>query len=217
MISRRLKTIASFVNKNDKVVDIGTDHGLLAIFLYKNKLCSSIIASDVNDNALRSAKVNIRANKLEEEIPTIISDGFSNLDMKLIDTAVIAGMGRTTISNIIDNSKSNYVKKYIIQTNNEHAMLRKYMDRRGLFLNREIVLKERNKFYIIMEFIKSDKKNSKQELEFGLVNGSYRDYYTHVLLQNSIILNRIPRKKIILRAKQKKYNNNIKKIIKKCA
>lgn len=38
-LSKRLEVVASFVNDNSKVIDIGCDHGLLSIYLvnkYKN-------------------------------------------------------------------------------------------------------------------------------------------------------------------------------------
>ena len=36
-ISKRLKSIVSFVDKDDSVVDVGCDHGLLSIYLVENK------------------------------------------------------------------------------------------------------------------------------------------------------------------------------------
>ena len=56
-LSKRLETVASFIDKKDKsVIDIGCDHGLLSIFLAEKYQNLNIIASDVNDNALESAK-----------------------------------------------------------------------------------------------------------------------------------------------------------------
>ena len=51
MNSLRLKTVASFINQDDKVVDIGCDHAYLSIYLIKNKFCKKVIASDINENA----------------------------------------------------------------------------------------------------------------------------------------------------------------------
>ena len=55
-ISKRLELIASFIPDNSKVIDIGCDHGLLDIYLYQNKKNISIIASDINEQALNNAK-----------------------------------------------------------------------------------------------------------------------------------------------------------------
>ena len=38
MVSKRLKFISSLINKDDKILDIGTDHALLPIYLVKNNI-----------------------------------------------------------------------------------------------------------------------------------------------------------------------------------
>ena len=57
MINKKLKAIASFINKHDTVIDIGCDHAYLAIYLKENKLCKNVYASDINQNALNIAKL----------------------------------------------------------------------------------------------------------------------------------------------------------------
>ena len=49
-IRKRLKAIASLVEKGSKVIDVGCDHALLDIYLtlYNSNEC---IASDINKNA----------------------------------------------------------------------------------------------------------------------------------------------------------------------
>ena len=41
MVSNRLKSLAKFVNINDKVIDVGCDHALLDIYLIKNNVTLS--------------------------------------------------------------------------------------------------------------------------------------------------------------------------------
>ena len=62
-LSKRLLTIANLIDDNSKVADIGCDHGLVSIYLAMNKQNISIIASDINQNALDNAIKNI--NKYE--------------------------------------------------------------------------------------------------------------------------------------------------------
>ena len=50
-LSKRLESIAKYINEDASIADIGCDHALLDIFLaikYKNL---KIIASDINKNA----------------------------------------------------------------------------------------------------------------------------------------------------------------------
>ncbi|MFA6940089.1 MAG: tRNA (adenine(22)-N(1))-methyltransferase TrmK, partial [Clostridiaceae bacterium] len=47
-ISKRLIAIAEKVDKCKTVLDIGTDHGYIPIYLIKNNICNNVIASDIN-------------------------------------------------------------------------------------------------------------------------------------------------------------------------
>ena len=68
MISKRLKSIAGLINKTDNVADIGCDHGLLGIHLIKSNKLNHIIISDINENALKQAKKNVKKYKLTDKI-----------------------------------------------------------------------------------------------------------------------------------------------------
>ena len=59
-LSPRLETIANLVPVNSNVIDVGCDHALLDIYLYENNISNKIIASDINPNALKNAKENIK-------------------------------------------------------------------------------------------------------------------------------------------------------------
>ena len=58
-LSKRLASIASNIDKEDKVVDIGCDHGYLSIYLKAVNGNKVVIATDINENALNMAKKNI--------------------------------------------------------------------------------------------------------------------------------------------------------------
>ena len=55
-ISKRLKAVADFINDKEKIIDIGCDHALLDIYLFENKEKIKIIASDIHEGAILSAK-----------------------------------------------------------------------------------------------------------------------------------------------------------------
>ena len=69
-LSKRLETIASFISKEDNVLDIGCDHALLDIYLSK-KYSKTYYASDLRESALDMARSNIKkydADKLRTKI-----------------------------------------------------------------------------------------------------------------------------------------------------
>lgn len=145
MISKRLKTVADFVNTDSRVIDIGCDHALLDIYLTLNKNVKCV-ALDVNKNALEIAKKNIEKYNLSDKIDTVLSNGVDNIDLLENDLLIMSGMGTNTILGILKNKKVKN-QKLIIQSNTEIFRLRKMMKKMGYYVIDEEVAFEKNKFY----------------------------------------------------------------------
>lgn len=183
MKSKRLLAIASFIEKNDSVLDLGCDHGYLAIYLKKNNLCKNVIASDISSNALDFAKNNIK--KYQVDIKTYLSDGLNNIK-DFYDTIVIAGMGTHSIIKILNDKE--LPPKIILASNNDYPLLRKFMNSIGYYLEKELVVLEKDKYYIVMLYIIKEKKLKKTEILFGKNNNI--EYYQYLYDKNLSILKR---------------------------
>lgn len=168
-LSNRLKEIASFIPDNVKMVDIGCDHALLDIYLYKNRKNIKIIASDINENALEQAKKNIKKYKLDKSIETRLSNGLDNINSDEIDTIVISGMGSHTIVGILrmNQKKLINVGNIIIQSNNHIDFLRERILELNYYIDSEKLVKDNNIIYTIISFKKGKKKYNKKEIYFG--------------------------------------------------
>ena len=208
MLNLKLKTIASLININDTVIDIGCDHAYLAIYLKKENLCKDVYASDISENVIKNALNNIKENNLK--IKLFISDGFLNIPDLEIDTGVIAGMGTSNIINIIKNAPKS-INKYIISSNNNYYELRKYMLKNKFYIQKEIIVKENNKYYPIMLFEKKYQKETAKTLKYGKSNNL--EYFNYLLDKETKIIANIPQKHIIKRIKHYKNINEIKKIL----
>lgn len=192
MFSKRIKTIASLVEKNSVVVDVGSDHGLVPIYLYKNNISNNIIASDISKNAISGAKNNIL--KFNYPIKTIVSDGLKGIESKF-DTLIITGMGFHTIKNIIQDSIKKMPDKVILQTNSDHYLMRKFMYKLGYNLKTEIVLLDKKIYYNILKYEKGKCELSKKELYFGKSNNI--DYFKYLYNKNKKIIKKAPIKRKI--------------------
>lgn len=208
MLNLKLKTIANLIDKNDSVIDIGCDHAYLAIYLKENHLCKNIYASDISKNVLKIAKENIK----DLDIPLYLSNGFDSIPKIELDTVVISGMGSSTIINIIDHAPDK-IKKYIISSNNNHYELRTYIIKNGYYIEKEIVIKDKNKYYPIIVFLKGTKKESKKTLKYG--KSSNIEYFNDLLKKEVTILNNIPKSHFIERLKHIKTKKELKDIIKR--
>lgn len=190
MNSERIKVLAKEISENDTVLDVGCDHGYLSIYLKQNNLCKEVYASDVSENALNVARNNFK--KYNLDIKTYVSDGFKNVPV-YFDTAVIAGMGTSTILKILDNEKT--PNKLVLASNNDYYKLRKKINEIGYKIVDEQAIYENNHYYIILLCIKQKQKLTKKELKYGISNNE--DYYKYLLNKNKDLIKKVPLKKKI--------------------
>lgn len=206
-LSKRLASIASNIDKEDKVVDIGCDHGYLSIYLKAVNGNKIVIATDINENALNMAKKNINKNSIL--IETRLGNGLDVIKHNEVDTIIISGMGGNTILNILKKNKLKYIKKIVIQSNTDIPLIRKYINKLGYTIKNEQLIIDKNIYYIIITFTKGRHKYTKKELYFGpilLKENNYLFNEKKAIELNKLeeILKKIPSKKIITKYKLKK-------------
>lgn len=217
MISNRLKSIAKYVSKDDKLIDIGCDHALLDIYLIKEKILKKVIVSDIHEGALNAGISNIKKEKLEKKIDTRLGNGLEVLsDNDDIDTVLISGMGTTTILDILNNEYLKNINKLIIQSNNDHTELRTEITKLGYKVINEEYLVDMKKNYIIIVFERGEEKYSKNELRYGPILIHDKDYLNFELNQCIKIKNFIPTNKLLLKYRLNKELRLLKKLIKRC-
>ena len=206
-LSKRLASIALNIDKEDKVVDIGCDHGYLSIYLKAVNGNKIVIATDINENALNMAKKNINKNRIL--IETRLGNGLDVINYNEVDTIIISGMVGNTILNILKKNKLKYIKKIVIQSNTDIPLIRKYINKLGYTIKNEQLIIDKNIYYIIITFSKGKHKYTKKELYFGPIllkenNELFKKKKTIELNKLEKILEKIPNKKIITKYKLKK-------------
>ena len=206
-LSKRLEAIASFIDKNDKVLDVGCDHAYLDIYLALNKKNKLIIASDISPKVMETAKENINKYKLNKKIVTYCTNGTEGIKENY-DTVVLAGMGYHTIIEILNNTKK--INKIIVCSNNHWDDTRKDINKLGYYLYNEKLVYESNKLYSIMVFLKGNKKLPTKEIMVGKYNKDNKELYKVYFEQIDLVYKKIPLLKI---SKKIKYYN-IKKYLK---
>ena len=118
-ISKRLLCCAELVPPCRTVADVGTDHGYLGIHLLRTGRCRRVIAADLREKPLASAKANAAAFGIPELPPEtapggpgpdlpdtggmifVQSDGLQKLMPNSFDALVCAGMGGDLITRIL--------------------------------------------------------------------------------------------------------------------
>ena len=153
-ISKRLDAICSFVSPGAVLLDVGTDHAYVPIYLIGNGIVDRAWASDINPGPLMIAEENARVYGLSEKIVFYLSDGLDSCRCyeNKYDHIVIAGMGGELIFDILN--RSHFVREYrpllILQPMTMQPYLRRELSSHGFSILKDIVVFEDNKFYTVM-------------------------------------------------------------------
>ncbi len=151
-ISTRLLVCAGFVAHGDRVADIGCDHGYLGIYLLKQGIASSVIASDLRPGPLQSAVINAAKYGVGEKMSFYLSDGAVGIPRDF-DCMVCAGMGADTMISILTRSPWLKSPKYrlILQCQSKAPALRRFLSENGWRITEESVAKDGRHLYTVME------------------------------------------------------------------
>lgn len=147
-ISNRLKSLTRYINANDHVMDVGCDHALLDIYLVEHGIVPHIFIGDVNENALENGIKNVEKHNLQNNITPILSYGIEKIATLDIDTLILSGMGAKTIIDILNSPNLKRIYKLILQSNNHHYELRKFLVENHFVIVKEEVIKDGKKNYI---------------------------------------------------------------------
>lgn len=166
-ISKRLKAIASLVNNDEVVIDVGTDHALLIIYLIKKQIIKYGYGSDLRQGPLNSAQQNVELFALQDKIKLILCDGLNDLPLDA-STIIIAGMGGETIINILkgDLKKINN-QTLILQPNTQVSDVRRFLLGNGFKIIDENIIYEDGHYYEMIKVNKGHQILTPDEIDFG--------------------------------------------------
>lgn len=215
-VSSRLKAIAEMVRDEEKIIDIGCDHALLDIYLIENKSKLKIIASDIHEKALETAKKNVEKHKLDKKIKLRLGDGLSVVKSGEVETIIMSGMGYQTIMKILKNGNLEDIHSIIIQSNTDVVKLRKSIIKLGFLIEEEALVKDKNIIYTVIRFERGKDKYSYEEIYFGPMilrnkDDLFYEYYNKKLLKYENLLLQLPSYEIKSRLHHKKLIKIIKK------
>jgi len=161
-LSKRLTAIAEMVNavspfqktrKEDYCLcDVGTDHAHIPIRLLSDGVISRAMAMDVIEGPLEKARGNIALYDVADKVELRLSDGLDAYRAGEAQGLVIAGMGGRIMSRILlrEPDKTLDFEEIILQPQADPEFVRRAVRELGLFIDREKVVLEDNKYYPVM-------------------------------------------------------------------
>jgi len=151
-LKERLAAIAEYVPQGSVVVDVGTDHAYLPVYLVQTSKCARTVGIDVHQGPYRSAVEQVESQGLEDRISIFLGDGLKTLSPGQADVVVIAGMGGTSIIEILKASPEvlDPVRRLILQPMVAGAALRLYLLKHGWTIVDEQLVEEEKRIYEII-------------------------------------------------------------------
>lgn len=179
MISSRLQAVLDWM-ECDLLADIGCDHGFLCIEALQQGKAKKALACDVNAGPLASAQKNIADAGLASHIETRRGNGFEALKKEdKPDTVVIAGMGASTMMDILD--ASDYSQRLFLVPHKDAGELRRYLADHDWAIVRERMVNDQH-FYPVIEARKGKMSLSDEEQALGVRVEDDADYQ-HFLIK----------------------------------
>lgn len=153
------------MDKANVIMDVGTDHGYIAIELIRRNIADKVIASDINKDPLNKAKLNVSLEGLSSKIHLRLGGGLAPVKNNEVQGVLIAGMGGNLIRDILekDIDKVKNIDYLILQPAQNPEVLREYLYTGNYEVIDEDVCEDEGKYYELFKV--KYKENNSTKLE----------------------------------------------------
>nr|WP_282917560.1 tRNA (adenine(22)-N(1))-methyltransferase TrmK [Streptococcus canis] len=169
-LSNRLAQVATYVPKGAKLLDVGSDHAYLPIFLVETNQISAAIAGEVVKGPYESALKNVTQSGFADHIQVRLANGLAAFEEADGVTAItICGMGGRLIADILEAGKEKLqgIERLILQPNNREDDLRTWLSANAFKIVAETIMTENDKYYEIIVAEPGQQALSARDLRFG--------------------------------------------------
>lgn len=152
LLSPRLTVVADIIPVSGCVADIGSDHGLLSVYLIQKKIAQKVIAVEKAAGPAAATRRAVAAAGLTGRIEVRSGEGLFPLAEGEVEVIVIAGMGGETIAGILaaGTSVARAAKLVVAQPMNRVGFLRRWLTQNGWRIHEEGLAKERTRVYQVI-------------------------------------------------------------------
>lgn len=138
---------------NSRLIDVGSDHGLLALEALKKNLVSRVVCTDIHKAPAEKSRICLSMAGYSSVSEVYCTDGLKGVPLEENDSVVIAGMGGLNIIEIIEEAKATNIEdifktvSFILQPQKSTDLVRKYLSENGFEIVDEAVCEDRDIYY----------------------------------------------------------------------
>ncbi len=156
-LTQRMKMTADLVPVCKSVIDVGTDHAYLPIYLCQNGIIKTAVASDISLGSAKKAKQNVAMASLENKIEIRNGNGLKVLKQnEYVNAIICAGMGGMLVIDILEGNKDavKCADYLILQPQRHIDRVRSYIHKAGFKITAEDICFESGKYYFALQCTK---------------------------------------------------------------
>ena len=165
-----METIAEYVLPGSVVADIGTDHAYLPVYLLLEKKISKAIAGDIAEGPCHAAANTVAMYGQRSAVEIRLGSGLSVLHPGEADCIVLAGMGGSTMVEILeaDLPVAQSAQRLVLQPQTGAMGLRKWLCDNNWSLVAEKLVCENKRLYEIVVAEPGTERQVYTEAEFAI-------------------------------------------------
>ena len=215
-LSKRLQAIHDILPIG-VTADVGSDHGKLMIALFKSGKITKGYAIENKKGPYQRLVKALETEGLIDKIVPLYSDGIEDLPPE-VKNIVLAGMGGDLIIKILKKhpEKLKLVSTIIVDAHGAIAKVREEISQMGYIIADEKMIKEEDKFYEIIKFIRADiAVYTNEDIEFGPIlrnekSATFKEKYSERIAEiDNLLLKDLPEDRIQELLKEKKRIEHI--------
>ena len=202
-LSKRLQAIHDMLPKG-VTADVGSDHGKLMIAFFKSGKVTKGYAIENKKGPYQRLVKALEKEGLIDDIIPLFSDGIEDLPPE-VKNIVLAGMGGDLIIKILKKhpEKLKLVSTIIVDAHGAVAKVREEISQMGYIIADEKMVKEDDKFYEIIKFIRADIAiYTNEDIEFGPIlrnekSATFKEKYSERIAEiDNLLLKDLPKERI---------------------
>lgn len=147
-LTPRLQAIADCVPPGARVIDVGTDHARIPVWLAQENRVCHVWASDLRPGPLCGAAALVAETGSDAVVSLRMTDGLNGFSSRDGDTVILAGMGGETIVSIL--SAAPWTREnieLILSPHTKQAELRAFLCENGYEITRESLVRDAGRIY----------------------------------------------------------------------
>lgn len=158
-LSPRLQKIADFVPEQHRVIDVGTDHAYIPIWLLKTNRSAFATATDIHAGPLQNADRDAKKYGVRDHLNLLLCDGLSACEPDVAESIIIAGMGGETIISILAATPWALDKRLILQPQSKFRELWQWLADHNMCIADASLVRDAGRIYQVWLVERGEMRN----------------------------------------------------------